>query len=719
MDFHPTQVTGSGPGSDAEEEVWEAFKNTLGPDDNGVVYYRYPVIDKAGDRFDKEPDILLLHEEVGLMVIEVKGYQIHHIDSIEGQTWYLNGTSQDYATPYSQARDQAFFVKSWFDREETLRDDQGRCKIPINFTVALPNISRAEWEEAGFHELPSTPRVLTADDLTPQTLRERLYEEPGDTDQLGTEEMDAGTAVLSGSTVISGSRTPPAPDPTTKGELYEKLITGLKRFDETQETIGSEIPPGPQRIRGIAGSGKTILIAKKAAHLHAKRPEDDIVLTFFTKSLKEELHTLVEHFHYLMTDEEPDWDKLRIIHGWGGKTTDDGLYYNICQEAEFPPRNAGSAKELVVGGADPLKLLEVSCGELVNNGSIPEMYDAILIDEGQDFGKCFYQMCYEALREPENGGKLLIWAYDEAQTLGDLQIPTAREIFGEDADGNPKVDLRGNYENGIQKSRIMRKSYRAPREILMLAHAFGMGIQRADGTTNAITQQDTWEKLGYEVEGDFISDEDTVLTRPDEYSPHPLQHEDEARPFLRFEPTRDKQDEVAFVGEQITRDVEERELNPDDILVIPLGKPSYCKDIGRDVADKLREQGLTPNLTWDGSPDVFDTEGEVTISRINRAKGNEAAMVYLMNTEEVENKEGRFTPLFTRRNQAFVGITRARAWCTLTGLEDTQVATEIGSLVDEITSEQAFTFPASNILEDGEDERPDRTLDEFELLGHT
>lgn len=716
MDFHPTQVAGSGRGGDAEKEVWEALKNAIRTEDSGVAYYRYPLIDKAGDRFDKEPDILLLHEEVGLIVIEVKGYRIHHIDRIEGQTWHLQGTRQDYSTPYAQAREQAFFVRGWFDREPELRDDRGRCKIPVNFTVALPNITREEWEGEGLHETPSTPRVLTSDELSPQSFQAHLRNEPGDVEAVGLDEIEAASAVLSGSTVISGDRSPPPPDPTTKGELYEKLTKSLQRFDKTQASIGAEIPPGPQRIRGIAGSGKTLLIAKKAAHIHAKRPEADIVLTHFTKSLKDELQSLVEKFHYQMTESEPNWDKLQLMHGWGGEDVGDGVYYTIASQTDVEPKNAWSARNLVDGERDgPMNRLEAACHELVQEAEIPKIYDAILIDEGQDFAQWFYRMCYEALRENGQGQRQLIWAFDEAQTLADLGVATAKDVFGEDEAGAPRVDLSGSYRNGIQKSRIMRQSYRSPREVLLLAHAFGMGFQRRDGALEAaITNQEDWENIGYEVRGDFVDDDDATLTRPGEFSPHPLQHEADAKPAVRFEGVDNRESEWAYIAEQIGRDIQEQDLAPDDILVIPLGLPDLGREAGEELADRLEAEGIAANLTWKGDDEVFREDGKVTISRVHPAKGNEAAMVYLTHAEQVEN-DNHYAPLFARRNQAFVGITRARGWCTITGIEDDVVSEEITTLIDEIAGKQEVTFPSENMDGDAGTDASQRDLADFGL----
>ena len=52
----------------------------------------------------------------------------------------------------------------------------------------------------------------------------------------------------------------------------------------------NQIPPGPQRIRGIAGSGKTRLLCQKAAWMHKEHPDWDIAYVFFTQALYDEIH---------------------------------------------------------------------------------------------------------------------------------------------------------------------------------------------------------------------------------------------------------------------------------------------------------------------------------------------------------------------------------------------------------------------------------------------
>ena len=52
-------------------------------------------------------------------------------------------------------------------------------------------------------------------------------------------------------------------------------------------------------------------------------------------------------------------------------------------------------------------------------------YDAILVDEAQDFSPNFLLLCYEYLKEP----KRLVYAYDELQISNNTPAPLTQPVF--------------------------------------------------------------------------------------------------------------------------------------------------------------------------------------------------------------------------------------------------------------------------------------------------
>jgi len=309
-------------------------------------------------------------------------------------------------------------------------------------------------------------------------------------------------------------------------------------------------------------------------------------------------------------------------------------------------------------------LLGNCCKEILeSDDEVPELFDAILIDEAQDFHFAFYNLCYAVLKEP----KRLIWAYDEVQSLESLSIPTTIDIFGEKSDGSPVVSLEGTYADGIEKDLILHRCYRTPRPVLVAAHIFGMGLLRPGGAVQFIPTPGGWEDIGYEiVSGRFEPSEEVTIRRPEANSPHALEKLLGYTGLISWKAFRGRQEELDWIAEQIRKNIEEDELKPEEIAVISLDWRKM-----RDDFPALQQLLYTMNIqsARTGSEDMtrggFTKPGHVTFTGIFPAKGNEAPMIYVMGFEQVG---GRPRLIVQERNMAFTAITRTRGWCILTGV---------------------------------------------------
>ena len=158
------------------------------------------------------------------------------------------------------------------------------------------------------------------------------------------------------------------------------------------------------------------------------------------------------------------------------------------------------------GSSDPFGEL---CKKALSEAKdISQVYDAILIDEAQDFSPSFLCMCYEMLKEP----KRLVYAYDELQNLRTQSLPSPEAIFGEYDNGNPRVKFNISEEGKPQQDIILEKCYRNSRPALVTAHALGFGIYRKPESDNEsglvqMFEQDTlWKDIGYEVADGQLED---------------------------------------------------------------------------------------------------------------------------------------------------------------------------------------------------------------------
>jgi len=728
-------------GQKGERQVWETVKKVFAQREC-LAYWRYPIFCEFR-KVRKEPDILIADIELGLIVIEVKSITIDQILAINGHRWELRNFYTSSSNPYEQAENQLFGLLGYCDREPNLRS-----QVNGRVIVALPFISQQQWQNKGFAKLPSSPPILFQENLFLETKNPTFFDRICQTSpiikgrKLNSEQWKLLLSVLAGNPVFRRKNpTPSVPLPVNgegevrgvfprlslhkrrevmdvfpplsvdgeggrgfRASILEKVKQNLSEFDLQQENIGKQIPPGMQRIRGIAGSGKTVLLCQKAANMHLKYPEWDIALVFFSRSLYEQIITQIDkwirRFSHNEVQYNPTNEKLRVLHAWGAKNQ-PGLYSMICEAANAPRLTVFDTEN-----KQPNESLAEVCSFLLEKTTIPKIFDAILIDEGQDLivddefkfqdKQPFYWMAYQALRpfdehHPEQ--RRLIWAYDEAQSLDSLNIPTAGELFGDEL----AHLVTGQYPDGIKKTEIIHRCYRTPDPIVTAAHAMSMGLLRRGGMVSGITRTEDWEALGYEVQGRFTRGQQITLKRLTEDSPNIITKLWE-KPVLEFETYPSRQAELRALADSIIEVVLWDRLQPSkEILVIVLGSFFEAMQLENHVAEFLMSEGIDifiPGTTncnilkpdsENSDPNKFWCEGGVTISRIHRAKGNEADMVYVVGLDNIAKDESNIR----LRNQLFIALTRTRAWVKLSGVGKYQMYEEMRRV---IASGDTFTF---------------------------
>jgi len=453
--------------------------------------------------------------------------------------------------------------------------------------------------------------------------------------------------------------------PDSRGAILKRLEDSIATLDRRQSRAVIETVDGVQRIRGLAGSGKTIVLALKAAYLHTQHPDWRIAVTFNTRSLKGQFRRFITAFCLEQSGEEPDWTKVRVVNAWGapGGEDRDGIYYEFCRATgqEFYDFRTASIR---FQGSD--YAFDGACTAALQAASDPpELYDAILVDEAQDFAPSFLRLCYAILKPP----KRLVYAYDELQNLSGASLPPPEDIFGKDAQGRPLVSLGEDPRRDV----ILQKCYRNSRPILVTAHALGFGIYREPpkGSETGLVQMfdhpALWEEIGYRLrEGRLEKGQRVVLERTDETSPRFLEDHSSIEDIVIFKIFNSEAEQNAWLVEQIKKNVQEDELRYDDIIVIHPDPRTARERLG-PIRAALYEQGIQNHLAGvDTEADVFfKTEApSVTFTGIYRAKGNEAGMVYVVNAQECDVSG---PGLANVRNRLFTAITRSKAWVRVVG----------------------------------------------------
>jgi superfamily I DNA and RNA helicase len=470
------------------------------------------------------------------------------------------------------------------------------------------------------------------------------------------------------------------PAEQTVAVALARLEAEIANFDERQRRTALVTIHGPQRIRGLAGSGKTVILAMKAAHLHLVNPDANILVTFFTKSLRGTIRGLISRFYRHWKDEDPDWKRLQIRHGWGGRNL-NGVYADSCRRAQLTPLTFSEAKR----GAGTGDAFEYACRDLLSRNVVEPFFDHILIDEGQDFPTGFYELCFLLARGPRDE-KNIVWAYDELQNILNVVIRSPQQLFGLDTDGQPRVSLERvtNLPPGANNDVVLSKCYRNQREILVAAHALGFGIYGE--IVQLLESPDHWRDVGYDVPGDtFAVDEPVHIVRPAENSPLSITKIDE-HPLIVPASFDSLAHEVGWAADEISAFLAAG-LQPEDVMVIALDD-SAARTYLSELAEVLVARGIScNNVIADpyGDP-PFVIPNSVTLSTVYRAKGNEAALVVALGIDAINGRTR------SGRNKIFTAFTRSKAWLRVSG---------IGTAADRFFGELAAAlnnFPALDFI---------------------
>lgn len=452
------------------------------------------------------------------------------------------------------------------------------------------------------------------------------------------------------------SRRDIAVTPKSKGSVIKTIDAEIANLDSWQKAAAIETPDGPQRIRGLAGSGKTIVLALKAAYLHGEHPNWKICVTFHTRSLTQQFQGLIRRFYFEDYREDPDESKLQVMHSFGS-LGQHGVYSTICLEYGVAPKDFGYAKR-TYGYNNAFKGI---CAELlaVVEANPRHIFDALLIDEAQDMPKEFLRLAYLCTKNHR-----IVWAYDDLQNLGDYQMTSLKETFGVGQRGDALVKL-DNVPKKPRQDIILPKCYRNTPWALVAAHALGSGIYRESSLVQHPDDPALWGDIGYAVvSGEMSLGHQVVLERDKDASPQFFFNLIEPKEAISFSNYHTADEQFVAVAAMIKENLTKDELYPHDVVVV-FPNAIDAEKRGMFFRQFLSDQGVESHIVGvTSSKDSFFKESMVAITGPFRAKGNEAPMVYVMDADWCASG----VELIKKRNILFTAITRSRAWVHVCGV---------------------------------------------------
>lgn len=442
------------------------------------------------------------------------------------------------------------------------------------------------------------------------------------------------------------------------GAIIQKRNTYISNYDEKQFNMVLGVVQKHQRIRGLAGSGKTILMLKKLAYLHYLDRQAKLCFVFFTTSLRSNMVKLFCDFYKEYEQyRNPDFNNIKIFHSWGSRER-RGFYSDLCEITNKEYLNFKEAKNYDSNNTPFEVVSKKLLDELNDDLSYTGTYDYVFIDEAQDFGINFFHLVLKSLKP--NGH--MIYAYDELQSLREeISIPSKDKIF----------------ENKLDCEDInLSISYRAPLEILTTAHAIGMGIYRkTEGDENPIVNfvdENTLIDMGYEnLTIEFKENHMVDLKRKSEFKSDVEVDE----PKLFSSSTSQYTELVKDIMDLI----ENQDVVPEDIMIIDLDNMKLTlnhEEFSYYFEKELNERRLNNNyhirLVSSRTPSMKKIPNAINYTSVFRAKGNEANLVFVINCNRITLNRN-----VTYRNEIFTAMTRAKVKVWLYG-------TNVEFLSDEI-----------------------------------
>ncbi len=578
-----------------ERKVYNYIERVFQDEPNTFCYYE-PIV---GGLY---PDFIIVSPQFGVLIIEVKDYSTDKLlDPIPKEEWLIlsNGKPDKRPNPFMQLYKYWRAIRNRIDKNKTLKKNNKLIRQLLIFPF-LSKKSDAVNQIQAVQQPNYT--VLYKEDLNTvdlfQSCLQNLYPEDF---KLSLREIQHIRSAL-----IISSRLPTPTQPRIFD--YFPSVSVLRVFDEDQEKIAYNLGDGHRLIFGVAGSGKTVLLVARADFLARKNPKWRILILCYNRLLANYILKLIYPQKYQNQIE------IYNFHKWAQeKILSQGSPYTAMY----------NAKKQEAKKSDQLNMFFTEEVPEILNRIISEIqyerYDAILIDETQDFDKKWLE-CVVKFLNPETDSLLI--------TCDGFQGIYARKRF---------------YwkEVGIKApGRVIkfRRTYRNPSLIGEMAYRF-------------LSLDQNLEKL-------IESEEEFAFLETKEFA--------RKGGTVEFRIFQTQQEEYDAISRTIFTYNKENQS-----ILILFHRDLEKLNFNHSLIDKLNER----QIEWHNLKQVGLGKKGVYIGTLQGTKGLEADMVIIPSIESIYSKTNK-------RQLLYVGMTRATDVLILTGSGSNEFTTNLSKIND-------------------------------------
>ncbi|MCU9614936.1 AAA family ATPase [Caldibacillus lycopersici] len=593
-----------------ERLLFKTLKTYL-PDDY-IVYYEPEIR-------GKRPDFVIIGPDLGLVVLEVKDFTKSTLFQVNHEEWHIISKSGEQTitkSPLRQARDYMFHIVDVLKKDKNLIQAEGKykwfLKFPCGHGVVFTRLQSKDMLQEGLYTVIEPNYCLTRDEIDPdkesfseEILMEKILnmftipfrlKEP-----LTMEEINSIRYHLFPEVRISAEFKAPVP-------YQDQLLLSLhdiKTMDLYQENLAKQIGDKNRLIRGVAGSGKTLILASRAKMLAKEYPKWKVLILCYNISLANSIQQMITH---MLNEPEDLFDfDFSASNGLQQKSNDNIIVRNF---------HSWLKRDLKLHEQQIPTIIE----KLEKNEAILPKYDAILIDEGQDFESDWLKLV-SLLINPDTQSLLLV--EDRAQT-----IYKRKRSYVQDTG----LSFQG-------RSKILAINYRNTAQIVKFAWEF---YQAKSMFRKKVVNR--------ELEGEIIAPQSTKRKGPE---PGIIRTDN----FFK---------EMSIVAHQIKRLHDEKKVPLQEVLILYRVKRTNKLAIVDIIKRALEKESLpyywiTENEQTKRSFEKED--GCVKISTIDSSKGLDYQAVFIVNVDNMpfpleEDIEREVSLLY-------IGMTRAKEYLCL------------------------------------------------------
>ena len=362
----------------------------------------------------------------------------------------------------------------------------------------------------------------------------------------------------------------------------------MAALDYEQESFARRLPYGHYLLTGVPGSGKTVILIARAIHLLKEHPDWNIRILTYNKSLQENIEAtlsdMAEKFDNLYN--EGIFENRLDIKGQITVTT----YHKLAMDVSKLKAGRNQSQEWWN------ETLPQACLD-----AMTPRFDAVLIDEYQDFRTTWIKSCIKAC-------KTFTYKNSEGKEVEAINLFMSGDRLQSIYNSKP-VNWQKDFSLNMQgRSKLLKTSYRSGKSNVILA----LDFLRLD------------EKLKEEVETFYKDEADSTLSLDSAGADGQIK-------FI--------EGMYSDIAREINKLINEG-VKPEDILVLCHENRQKTKLKGIFESEGIKESGLINYSTYFSS------------------KGLEAKIVFLTDTEKFTPVEDKTQDILNRK-LLYVAMTRA------------------------------------------------------------